>query len=228
MVIPPNRSTPAHCAPYIVHKNRVLTVRYRTVLWPTIRNLLQLFVMMGAVVPTLWGQADVQGQWSTASYQVSINPIHSALLNNGKILVIAGSGNCPPSMSGCPSGPPYGPANGSGAVLLDPATGNSTPFTVSWDMFCNGMLVLPDGRAFINGGTILYTPGFTGIQKSAIFDPATNTFTDAQNMAHGRWYPTVLTLADGRVMTFSGIDENGNTNATVEIYTVGSGWSQQY
>ena len=47
-------------------------------------------------------------------------------------------------------------------------------------------------------------------------------------MAHGRWYPTVTTLGDGRVMTFSGLDENGGTNTTVEIYTVGSGWSQPY
>src|SRR5438552_6209177 len=45
-------------------------------------------------------------------------------------------------------------------------------------------------------------------------------------MADGRWYPTLTTLGDGRVMTFSGGDENGNTNNQVEIYTVGSGWSQ--
>ena len=38
-------------------------------------------------------------------------------------------------------------------------------------------------------------------------------------MAHGRWYPTVTTLGDGRVMTFSGLDETGATNTTVEIYT---------
>ena len=47
-------------------------------------------------------------------------------------------------------------------------------------------------------------------------------------MAHGRWYPTVLTLGDGRVMTFSGLNETGGTNTAVEFYTVGSGWSQQY
>ena len=29
-------------------------------------------------------------------------------------------------------------------------------------------------------------------------------------------------------MTFSGLDETDNTNKTVEIYTVGSGWSPQY
>jgi hypothetical protein len=29
-------------------------------------------------------------------------------------------------------------------------------------------------------------------------------------------------------MTFSGTNEDGNTNTSVEIYTIGSGWSQQY
>jgi hypothetical protein len=114
------------------------------------------------------GQADVQGKWSTAPYQLPINPVHEALLHNGKILIVAGSGNCPPSVSGCPQGAPYGPSNGSGAILVDPVTGGITPFTVSWDMFCNGMLVLPDGRAFINGGTILYTPGFTRSRRFSI------------------------------------------------------------
>ena len=47
-------------------------------------------------------------------------------------------------------------------------------------------------------------------------------------MAHGRWYPTVTALGDGRVMTYSGEDENGNTNKAVEFYTPGTGWSQQY
>jgi hypothetical protein len=53
-------------------------------------------------------------------------------------------------------------------------------------------------------------------------------FADGQNMAHGRWYPTVTTLGDGRVMTFSGLTETGSTNTAVEIYTPGSGWSQEY
>ena len=45
---------------------------------------------------------------------------------------------------------------------------------------------------------------------------------------HGRWYPTLLTLGDARVMTFSGLKETGGTNSTVEFYTIGSGWSTQY
>src|SRR5882762_5386505 len=107
--------------------------------------VLWLLVILGAFAPGARGQADVQGQWSTLPYLMPINPIHVALLYNGKILVVAGSGNCPPSLSGCPSGPPYGPSNNSGALLFDPSTGSITQFTVAWDMFCNGMVVLSDG-----------------------------------------------------------------------------------
>ncbi|HKS75404.1 MAG TPA: galactose oxidase-like domain-containing protein [Terriglobales bacterium] len=184
-----------------------------------------LFVCLFA--PVMMAQPSVQGQWSTLQTLMPINPVHAALLNNGKVLVVAGSGNCPPSQSGCPSGPPYGPSNNSGALLWDPATQAITQFSLSWDMFCNGMVLLPDGRAFINGGTIQYDP-FYGQPQTSIFDPSTNTFTAAANMAHGRWYPTVVTLGDGRVMTFSGLNETGGTNTSVELYTVGTGWSTQY
>jgi len=187
--------------------------------------LLAILVLPGLIVPTAMGQANVKGQWTTLSQTTPINPVHAALMKNGKILIIAGSGNCPPSQSGCPLGPPYGPSNNSGAEVYDPVAGTFTQLTLSWDMFCNGMVNLPDGRVFVNSGTVQYDP-FYGYLKSAIFDPSTNTFTTVQNMAHGRWYPTLVALGDGRIMTFSGADENGNTNSTVEIYTVGSGWSQ--
>jgi hypothetical protein len=187
-----------------------------------------IVLVIGALVASSAGQANIQGQWSTLSTPMPINPVHVALLSNGRVLVVAGSGNCPPSLSGCPSGAPYGPSNGSGALLLDPVSGQIiSQFSVSWDMFCNGVVVLPDGRPFINGGTLQYDP-FHGELRSAVFDPATNTFTNVQSMAHGRWYPTVTTLGDGRVMTFSGLDEAGNTNSTVEIYKASSGWSGPY
>ena len=130
-------------------------------------------------------QADVQGQWSTLNYSMTINPIHVILMHNGKILVTTGSGNCPPSQSGCPSGPPYNGSNHSGAVVVDPVAKNITQLSVSWDMFCNGMTNLADGKVLITGGTIAYDP-FLGIQNTNLFDPATNSFTTVQSMAHGR------------------------------------------
>jgi hypothetical protein len=155
-----------------------------------------------------------QGQWQTLSAQMPINPVHAALLHTGKVLIVSGSGNLPSDTN-------YQ------AAIFDPKTGAISTQPLSWDMFCNGMIVLPDGRVFVDSGTLQYDP-FHGQLKSSIYDPATGQFTDAQNMAHGRWYPTVTNLPDGTLMAFSGLDENGNTNSTVEIYTVGSGWSPTY
>ncbi|HVH69884.1 MAG TPA: galactose oxidase-like domain-containing protein [Candidatus Dormibacteraeota bacterium] len=143
-----------------------------------------------------------------------INPVHAALLHNGQVLIVSGSGNLPTNTN-------------LQAAIFDPATGTITTKPVNWDMFCNGMVVLSDGRAFVNSGTLQYDP-FHGELRSAVYDPATGQFTDVQNMAHGRWYPTVTNLGDGTLMTFSGLDENGSTNSTVEIYTVGTGWSAPY
>ncbi len=85
---------------------------------------LLFLLLLGMSRPGL-GQVQTVGKWSTLSYTMPINPIHVALLYNGKILVVAGSGNCPASQPGCPSGSPYGPANNSGALLLDPTSGNT-------------------------------------------------------------------------------------------------------
>src|SRR3989441_4759452 len=175
--------------------------------------LLSLSLLALSTQP-LWAQAGLQGQWTTLSYLMPINPIHLALLNNGKVLVVSGSGNLPTQTT-------------FNAAVLDPQAGTIVTQAVAWDMFCNGMVVLPDGRAFINGGTLQYDP-FHGQPRSSVYDLTTGSFTDVQNMAHGRWYPTVTTLGDGRVMTFSGLTETGGTNTAVEIYTVGSGWSQEY
>src|SRR5713226_6045896 len=88
-----------------------------------LRHTLAFSLLLGIWAPKTMAQANVQGQWSTLPYLMPINPVHVALLSNGKVLVVAGSGNCPPSQSGCPSGPPYGPSNNSGALLWDPVTG---------------------------------------------------------------------------------------------------------
>jgi Domain of unknown function (DUF1929)/Concanavalin A-like lectin/glucanases superfamily/Bacterial Ig-like domain (group 2)/Glyoxal oxidase N-terminus/Abnormal spindle-like microcephaly-assoc'd, ASPM-SPD-2-Hydin len=174
------------------------------------------------------GSPSAIGQWTTLSNTMPINPIHTALLNNGEVLIIAGSGNCSPNLSNCPTGAPYGPSNNSGALLVDPFTGQVlTQFTISWDMFCNGMALLQDGTVLIAGGNLQYNP-FMGEPLAAIFNPETNTFTNLPNMAHGRWYPTVLTLANGTIMTFSGLNETGSTNSSIEFFTEGTGWSTPY
>src|SRR3979490_1171614 len=170
-------------------------------------------ISFASLRPLLYAQANVQGQWQTLPNLMPINPVHATLLHNGTVLVVSGSGNLPSNTN-------------LQAGVFDPQNGTVTTQPVGWDMFCNGMVGLPDGRAFINSGTLQYDP-FHGELRSAVYDLATGAFTDVQSMAHGRWYPTVTTLGDGTVMTFSGLDENGSTNSTVEIYSASTGWSTQ-
>ena len=180
--------------------------------------LVVLWVAIGLLGP--WAaspraQAGLYGEWQTLPYTMPINPIHMALLRNGKVLVVAGSGNDELETNWR-------------AAVLDLQLGQFVVTQgMSWDMFCNGMVTLPDGRVLINGGNLKYEP-FWGEPRNAVFDPDTGAFTDIEDMAHGRWYPTPTVLGDGRVMTFSGLLETGGTNTTVEIYTPGDGWSPEY
>ena len=182
--------------------------------------IFQVFLSLffaGSSVSSLFAQAQTQGQWQTQAYQLPINPVHVALMHNGKILVVAGSGNNANNL-------------GSGNLksgVLDPQSGVIAVQQQGWDMFCEGMTVLPDGRVFIAGGTLAYSP-FLGEKRSAIFDPVSGQFADVQPMHHGRWYPTTITLSDGRVFVFGGTSETDASNNAVEFYTVGSGWSQEF
>jgi len=180
--------------------------------WLAAATLLTALVVSGA--PRLRAQASIQGQWSTLSYLMPINPVHPTLLNNGSVLIVSGSGNVATETN-------------FRSTIWDPLAGTFNTRSHAWDMFCNGMVVLPDGRVMIGGGNLAYDP-FHGHKKTSLYDPAANTFTDVQDMAHGRWYPTPTVLGDGSAMIFSGLNETGATNTAVEIYTLGSGWSQEY
>jgi Domain of unknown function (DUF1929)/Glyoxal oxidase N-terminus/PKD domain len=172
------------------------------------------FFALAYIAPSAQGQAATQGQWQTLVYTMPINPVHVSLLYNGKVLIVSGSGNV------------AGNTNYE-AALWDPQSGTITTQPVAWDMFCNGMVVLPDGRPLVMGGTLQYDP-FHGQLRTSAYDPATNTFTDQQSMVHGRWYPTGTVLGDGRTMIFSGLNETGGTNTSVEFYSASSGWSAAF
>src|SRR5213592_2305471 len=189
-----------------------------------------------AQAPSSSGTAPPYGKWSTLPYTMPINPIHAALLHTGKVLIVSGSGNDPNNAFPSNTNPDYESA------IWDPQAGKITTQRVAWDMFCNGMSVMADGRVLINGGTATYGAlapvggasdiPFTGLGNSSVFDPATGSFSVAEgpnqgNTTHGRWYPTLTELGDGRMMSTSGLDENGNTHNTSEIYTTGQGWGAE-
>ena len=162
----------------------------------------------------------VTGTWVVLPYQMPINPISASLLPTGHVLIIAGSENDAKNNS---TG-----AESYRAAIWDPTgqtEGSIAVQNLSYDVFCSGTATLPDGRALIVGGTSQY--GFTGDNRASIFDPASASIVQSQNMVDGRWYASAITLGDGRIMTMSGLTQTGGTSTTIEIYDLqnaGAGW----
>ncbi|MCH7879530.1 MAG: DUF1929 domain-containing protein, partial [candidate division Zixibacteria bacterium] len=66
-----------------------------------------------------------------------------------------------------------------------------------------------------------------GIKDTHLFDPFSETWTRVADMADGRWYPTMVSLPDGKIVVFSGLNElTGDVNQDIEIYDPdsGTGW----
>lgn len=177
------------------------------------------------------GSAVTDGLWTTLPYLMPINPIHFALLHDGKVLVVAGSEN---TLKEHEAGQYY-------AGVWDTQAGTITVQKLLWDVFCSGMASLPDGRFLVIGGSSELAPPY-GESRATVFDPTTEKFAQVQSMAHGRWYGSVIGLSDGGLMAFSGIVEDdydrlqspaddtgrGPHNKAVEFYHIGGGWSPEY
>jgi Domain of unknown function (DUF1929) len=107
-----------------------------------------------------------------------------------------------------------------GSFVIDPETGSTASPSTKHHLFCSGHVLLPDGRVVIMGGH------GDEIKAIHLFDPATVTLSHQDDMPHGRWYPTVTVLADGRAAVMSGsqgtgpIGPNNPVNGTVQMFDV--------
>lgn len=147
-----------------------------------------------------------KGWWELLPCEAPILAVHAAVLRTGKVLFFAGSGNDEQYTTGLRS------------VVYDYQNGTFGVPHTPIDLFCAGQTFLPDGRLMVAGGTKDYA--FTGLQTALLFDPITEQWTFVQSMKWGRWYPTLLTLGDGRALVASG---GGNSES--EVYAQSSGWT---
>jgi hypothetical protein len=86
-------------------------------------------------------------------------------------------------------------------------------------IFCSGMAQLPNGEVMTVGGYGGLTTGKIGIVDTAIFNPATGSWSRVADMHTPRWYPDVTELANGDYVAISGNSTNANTWAnTPEVY----------
>jgi hypothetical protein len=117
------------------------------------------------------------------------------------------------------------------------------------DLFCSDLEFLADGRVIAVGGTNWYNdpaiPGtdlgvieLAGLRNARIFDPATDTWSQSGSMQYERWYPSLVTLPDGRLLVASGVSklvkplypdrpfESGTNVKQLEVYDPTTGnWS---
>lgn len=134
-----------------------------------------------------------------------IVPLHMHLLPTGKILAW-GKWELGTNTMAMPRlwDPSSGPPTGSRMVPVDTM------------LFCSGHTLMADGRIMVSGG---HKTDDQGINVTNIFDPVSESWASGlPKMAHGRWYPTVTTLADGRVLTMAGRDEQGLVVKIPEIW----------
>ncbi len=147
------------------------------------------------------------GEWGP-EVAWNIVPLHMSLLPTGKVLAWGreeiGGGMGQPR-------------------LWDPASGApSAAITVANDtmLFCAGHALMADGNLMVSGG---HKADDRGLDVTNIFNATSESWTPGlPKMAHGRWYPTVTTLPDGRMVTVAGQDSASNVVKIPEIWEGGA------
>ena len=160
------------------------------------------------------GAACTQGSWQVLPFNAPVRAIHAVLLDNGDVLMIAGSGN---STS-------YFAAGTFESAVYNPTTGSFTVIPTPSDMFCAGHVQLPNGDVLILGGNAAYpaadgSHGYEGLNTSYVFDPTTMSYVQVNNLNDGHWYPSATELGNGDVLAFGGLKADSTGSVTAEYFS---------
>jgi hypothetical protein len=153
------------------------------------------------------------GSWEVLGESSQVAAVHAALLPNGEVVYYSGN---------------TGQAIPAATRVWNPTTREvrEPPTAPETDVFCSGLTPLWDGRLLVVGGTALYatdTNPFIGSKAAYLLEPE-GGWTRLADMTFGRWYPSAIMLADGRVLVLSGASDDGGITPRVEIYDPLSGW----
>ena len=172
------------------------------------------------------------GSWTDLKFSSEVLAVHAAVLHTGKVMFFAGSGNVKQRQEAPDFGsidhrkiytsvvwdPDVTPTPGGDENFFHPVAIKGDNGRV-FDFFCGGDSFLADGRLLSAGGTLAYPGHISGRADAVLFNPTSQKWEPTGHMAHGRWYPTLVTLGDGRVLAVSGLNQDGNLNETIEVYS---------
>jgi hypothetical protein len=163
------------------------------------------------------------GHWEEVPGMPEVTFMHAVLLANTKRVLFWG----------------YGP-QADQSRIWDQATGLYTQPVPQPQAVTADQDLWSGAHAFLNDGTLVALGGFRHSptlpltldteRRAFYFNPAGTAWAAAPNLNVGRFYPTAITLADGRLMTLFGQDNGvggGATARSLEVFTPGGGanWS---
>jgi len=145
------------------------------------------------------------GTWINTGSLNEARYAHTAtLLPNGKVLVIGGI-----SAS-------FFPSPIASAELYDPGTGIWTPTSPDpVGRYAHTATLLPNGKVLVVGGSSSSLPGDAGLSSAMLYDPSTETWTDAGTMNAGHTGHTATLLPNGKVLITGGTLVGSGLAATV-------------
>lgn len=145
----------------------------------------------------------LKGEWELLDAEFKSAATHTALLRTNKIFIYGGSSL---DKDKFPNPPP--------AEILNLDTMQTRRISmrgVKGDLWCGGHTMLEDGRLLFVGGTSKYLnlpkwfPGiYPGLDTAYIYDPFYDRWEEQKKMHVGRWYPTLIRLADNTVNVVAG------------------------
>lgn len=149
-----------------------------------------------------------RNEWTAGGAMASVRAAHTAtLLPNGKVLVVGGF-----------RGASY-PAD---CELYDPATYTWSPAgRLSTGRYGHSATLLPSGKVLVAGGGASTVPGdqrfFKYYSNAELYDPATNSWSDAGQFHVARFFHTATLQPSGRVLIAGGEGVHDQLSAA-EIY----------
>ncbi|MEM9383696.1 MAG: galactose oxidase early set domain-containing protein [Pseudomonadota bacterium] len=163
---------------------------------------------------------DISGRWGEL-IDWNLVPIHAVLTPQGKVMTFGTTSGG--QQSGYLEYSVWDPALGTG-----PEAFKLLPNETQTDIFCAAQVVLPGtGEVLTAGGDQPGDGDNIRNAKTTLFDDATEQLRDADaRMTYPRWYPTTISLPNGRVLVMGGNDEGvtGAPMLTPEVFTPGEGW----